>query len=106
MDYRERNYYLAVIDCSSYDMRMRYYKMASPSLKIHPPYNHFKNGREWDMYNDGAKGYYWQMMISCKKEDSEALEYELRKAERNDNDKPYRAFGSHFLKLSKELLGQ
>lgn len=106
MDYGHRNYYLVAIDYSSYDMRMRYYKIASPSLKIHPPYNHFKNGREWDMYNDVAKGHYWQMMISCKKEDSEALEYELRKAERNDNDNRPMIYGSHFLKLSKELCGQ
>ena len=46
------------------------------------------------------------MMISCKKEDSEALEYELRKAERNDNDSRPMRYGSHFLKLSKELCGQ
>lgn len=106
MDYRYRDYYLITIDYLSYDMRMRYYKIASPSLKIHPPYNHFKNGRELDVYNDGAKGHYWQMMISCKKEDSEALEYELRKAERNDNDNRPMRYGSHFLKLSKELCGQ
>jgi hypothetical protein len=110
MDYRHRDYYLVSIDYSSYDMRMQYYKIAAPSLKIHPPYNHFKNGRDWDMYNDVAKGYYWQMMMSCKKEDSEALEYELRKAERNDNSNRHWTFGgiygSHFLKLSKELLGQ
>ena len=43
MDYRNRNYYLATIDYLSYDMRLKNYKLAAPSLKIHPPYNHVKN---------------------------------------------------------------
>lgn len=106
MDYRNRNYYLVTIDYSSYDMRMRYYKLAAPSLKRHAPYGHFKNGNKFDSFNDGAKSNCWQMMLSCKKEDSEALEYELRKAERNDHHFCYNFLGSHFLKLSKELLGQ
>ena len=107
MDYRKRNYYLVTIMYFSYDTRMHYYRLAAPSLKIHAPYNHFKNS---DKAYDGefAKklGYnsYWQMMLSCKKEDSDALEYELRKAERADNE--YGIHGSYFLKLSKELCGQ
>lgn len=104
MDYRNRNYYLVTIDYTSYDMRMRYYKLAAPSLKRHAPYNHIKwSDREKDLLN----GSYWQMMLSCKKEDSEALEYELRKAERNDNDyNSVYSFGSHFIKIDKELCGQ
>ena len=104
MDYRERSYYLVTIDYISYDMRLKYYKLAAPSLKIHAPYNHIKwSDREKDLLH----GSYWQMMLSCKKEDSEALEYELRKAERNDNEyNSVYSFGSHFIKLSKELCGQ
>lgn len=104
MDYRNRDYYLATIDYTSYDMRLRYYKLAAPSLKIHSPYNHIK----WiDREKDLLGGSYWQMMLSCKKEDSEALEYELRKAERNDNvHNSMGSFGSHFIKVDKELLGQ
>lgn len=104
MDYRNRNYYLATIDYISYDMRLKYYKLAAPSLKIHSPYNHIKwSDREKDLLG----GSYWQMMLSCKKEDSEALEYELRKAERNDNGyNSVRSFGSHFIKLDKKLCGQ
>lgn len=104
MDYRERNYYLVSIDYCSHDMRLRYFKIAAPSLKIHPPYNHFKyNDEDYDgnyLQNQGHSGY-WQMMLSCKKENSDALEYELRKAVRND-----RPSYSHFLKLNKELCGQ
>lgn len=103
MDYRNRNYYLVNIDYVSYDMRLKIFKLVTPSLKIHPPYNHVKNKHQHD-YVDGLT---WQMMLSCKKEDSEALEYELRKAERNDNDyNSVRSFGSHFIKLDKKLCGQ
>lgn len=103
MDYRKRNYYLVTISYLSYDMRLNYYRLAAPSLKIHAPYGHFKG---YDKDYDGVcmkelwcSGY-WQIMLSCKKEDSEALEYELRKAERNDNG------NSYFIKLDKCLLGQ
>ena len=102
MDYRNRNYYLANIDYVSYDMRLKIFKLVTPSLKIHPPYNHVKNKHQHD-YVDGLS---WQMMLSCKKEDSEALEYELRKAERNDRYDGLYSSGSNFVKLSKELLGQ
>ena len=110
MDYRQRNYYLVTIDCCSYDMRMRYFKIAAPSLKIHSPYNQYKsNNREYDSKYTKPLGYggYWQMMLSCKKEDTEALEYELRKAVRNDREyNTIYLFGSSFLKLDKYLCGQ
>lgn len=97
MDYRTRNYYLVNIDTCSYEMRLRYYKMAANTLKIHPPFKHFKNSIvPRDCCNDTC----WQMLLSCKKEESEALEYELRKAERRDG------LGSTFIKVDKELFGQ
>ena len=110
MDYRYRNYYFVTIDYCSYDMRMRYFKLAAPSLKIHSPYNHFKNSnKEYDgeYTKDLGYGGYWQMMFSCKREDSETLEYELRKAERRDREyNSIYSTGSKFLKLNKELCGQ
>lgn len=108
MDYRNRNYYLLSIDYLSYDMRMEYFKLATPSLKVHTPYNHFKNNKGYDGEYTKILGYggYWQMMLSCKKEDENALEYELRKAERNDKYSGLYCTGSHFLKLDKELCGQ
>lgn len=57
MDWRRRNYYLVTISYLTYEMRMKYYRMAAPSLKIHAPYGHFKNGKELDRFNDGAKGH-------------------------------------------------
>ena len=112
MDYRHRNYYLVTIDRTSYDMRLRYYKIAAPSLEIHSPYNHFK----YNKYKDGYDGMYtatsdyWQMMVSCKKEEAEALEYELNKAERRDGYIS-RYSGkyipnSYYLKLDRMLCGQ
>ena len=104
MDYRNRNYYLAKISNCSYDMRMHNFRLVAPSLKIHSPYNHFKNNeKDYDGTYTRPLGYagYWQMMLSCTKEDSESLEYELRKAERRDDPKT-----SYFLKLTKELCGQ
>ncbi len=103
MDYRERNYYLVRLDCWDYAMRMQYLKLAAPSLKIHPPYNHFKNNdSDYDAIftHKLGLGGYWQMMLSCRKEDSEAVEYELSKAERRDG------YGSRVLKLNKEMCGQ
>lgn len=104
MDYRNRRYYLAKISYFSYDMRMHYFRMVAPSLKIHTPYNHFiKNETDYDgVYTKqlGHRGY-WQMMLSCKEEEAESLEYELRKAERRDEQGT-----SYFFKLTKELCGQ
>lgn len=97
MDYRHRNYYLVKLDPFARDMRIRYFKLASPSLKIHPPYYHIKYNKHTQ---DKIDGWYWQMMLSCKIEDSDALEYELRKANRRDD------FGSSFFKLNKEICGQ
>lgn len=97
MDYRHRNYYLVNLNRFSYEMRLEYCKWAAHSLKIHSPYNHLKNNKHSQDY---ANRTYWQMMLSCRKEDSEALEYELRKAKRRDD------WGSDFLKLDKELCGQ
>ncbi len=65
MDKRERNYYLVRFDWRSKDMRIGFIKMISPKIK----FRHRENG----------------LLVSCPKEDSEAVEYELRKAERNDD---------------------
>lgn len=96
MDYRNRNYYLVKLDPFSHEMRMEYFHWAAPSLKEHGAYRHIK-GAEYP--HDIVNNQRWQMMLSCRKEDSEALEYELRKAERRDDC-------SYFCKLSKEICGQ
>ena len=110
MDWRKRDYFLIHTSWRSYDMRHMFYKIAAPSMKSHKPFNHFKldsQNIEWFKNYDGnhlrALGLYFpfpQEMISCKKEESEALEYELRKAYRNDGHE------SNYIKLTKELIPQ
>ena len=94
MDYRHRKYYLVSIPYFSRDMRIGYFKIAAPSLKMHTPYNHVHIKEDFEAY-DGI----WHehtgvrrpdAMLSCRIEDSNALEYELRKMVRNDY--PYGKF--------------
>lgn len=97
MDYRNRKYYLVTLSSSSYDIRLNHFKMFIPTLKISEPYNHFKNGKSYDGENTNK---YWQMMISCRNEHAEALEYELNKDKRQ-NEKY-----SYFMELNKQICGQ
>lgn len=64
MDRRFRNYYLVRFHWQSKYMRMRRIETISPKVKFH----HREDG----------------LLISCPKEYSESVEYELQKAERND----------------------
>ena len=57
-------------------MRMEYIKICCPSRKIHSVKEHWKC--------DPKSRKHWQMLISCRKQESDSLEYELRKAIRND----------------------
>jgi len=72
MDRRERRYYLVSLSYLSYDMRLRTIKICVPSLKMNSAKPH-----------NGLIKY--QQLFSCRKEHSESLEYELRKAERRDS---------------------
>lgn len=94
MDYRHRKYYLVSLPWFSKDMRLQHFRIAAPSMKMHPPYNHVLSEKPHPLY-DG----HWRfdtgvcspgMMLSCKLEDAGALEYELRKMVRNDS--PHASF--------------
>lgn len=107
MDWRERKYYLASIPWDTKDMRLRFFKIAAPSLKVSSPYGHKvyyeKKGKLRSVY-DGVwyrdTGLYLpDCMMSCRTEEAEALEYELRKMVRNDGC-------SGFYELTKEFCGQ
>lgn len=95
MDYRFRKYYLVAFNVAVYDMRIKHLKSFAPSLKIHPPYNHFKNNDK--DYDGNYTHTYHQLMISCKKEEAEAVEYELRKHSRTEDT---------FIELTKKVCGQ
>lgn len=120
MDWRERDYYLIQFDSWSENMRRRYFEIVAPSIKYHAPYGHFKDSwwysdkwisnRDYDglVRNAGRSLnryrrfiFYPQYMISCRKEESEDLEYELSKADRNDWH-----CTQHHIKLTKEMTGQ
>jgi hypothetical protein len=107
MDYRHRNYYLVNLDFFCQNMRIEFFKWAAPSLKIHPPFHHIKTNTNHcsdHLFNPGGQdrlnGRYWRMMLSCRKGESEALEYELNKAVRRDG------CGTDFIKLNQEICGQ
>jgi hypothetical protein len=71
VDRRERDYYLVSLDYLSYNYRLGQIKICVPSLKLHDSKKHEITSR-------------YQQMFSCRKNESESLEYELRKAERRD----------------------
>lgn len=91
MDYRERKYYL-IHTAFFYDEYIDKLKSLIPSLKIHPPYNHFRNNENINYLNDIrrkngyevcddidihdlAAGYgYASNMISCRIEESQLLD--------------------------------
>lgn len=104
MDYRHRKYYLVSLPWFSKDMRLRYFRIAAPSMKIYPPYNHVLSEKPHPLYDGHLRfdtGVYRpNMMISCKTEDAEALEYELRKMVRNDEH------CGAFFELTKTFCGQ
>lgn len=103
MDWRERNYYLVYTNPFAYCMRHEYYRLAAPSLKCRSPFGHFRDyisTYNYDGYHEETVETWGcpQEMISCRIEDSEALEYELRKAVRRRD--------GIFCKLTKEMCGQ
>lgn len=51
MDYRNRHYYLVDIRSDRFNDKIDMMKQMAPSLKISPPYKHFKNGFDFDYGN-------------------------------------------------------
>ena len=103
MDWRNRDYYLVEFEYTSEDMRRGYFKLVSPSVKYHKAYNHFKQFNTKPCFNQDWKhlDFYPRYMVSCRKDESEALEYELSKADRRDWNSEV-----HHVKLTKEMTGQ
>ena len=77
MDWRERKYYIVSFSSEAYEMRMSYLNLI-PKIK-------FRSYQDIPKQNDEIekRGLY-QIMISVPFESSDVLEYELKKAERND----------------------
>ena len=81
MDWRGRKYYIANFSCEAYDMRINILKNIE-GIRLHcPPQNHNSQTKLSDELE--RRGCY-HVLIGCKFEDSEFVEHELRKADRND----------------------
>lgn len=99
MDWRERTYYL--IDYSM--VRQPDWKSIAKSIKLFPPYNHFKAYPGYDpcfMFTNGA---HWvNQMLSCRKSDAAMVEEAMQRMEQTYSG----YFYFQFAKLSPEMCGQ
>lgn len=79
MDWRARKYYVATFSPEAKDMRIRILKLIGKGITIH-----FNNGvpKQPDEYEERGR---YQCVIGCMSNQAEAVEYELRKAERRDD---------------------
>ena len=80
MDWRDRKYYVVRFSPDSYDMRIRILKNIE-GVKLYPSTNHKINTKFPD--EKEPRGYY-HVLIGCKTDIKDIVEFELRKAERND----------------------
>lgn len=79
MDWRVRKYYVATFDTKAQDMRVRNLKLIGKSVTIH-----FSNGIPKQPDEAEERGTYL-CVIGCMIDQCSAVEFELRKAERNDD---------------------
>lgn len=98
MDYRNRKYYIVQFDYESFDMRKSYFKIASPSIKFHSPYNHIKGNNTYKNYDTVDLCIRPWYMISCREDESRLLQLEMEKASRNDSCFNYRELTREFCK--------
>ena len=78
MDWRNRKYYVVTFAYDARDMRIRTLKLIN-GFRIHPYKDVPQQTDETEL-----RGHY-QFIISVPSEDAEAVEHELRKAERRDD---------------------
>lgn len=109
MDYRERRYFLCRFDghsgynrhkkklCKDIDL-IKHIK----SVKIHQPYNHFKNSKHsYDSNNCKAAGYV-QNMISVRKEYAQQLINIIQSIKLNED----KNWCTNYYEITKEICGQ
>lgn len=80
MDWRARKYYIANFSPESYDMRIEILKNID-GVKLHNPTKHNFNIKLPD--EKEPRGYY-HVLIGCKADIKDIVEFELRKSERRD----------------------
>jgi hypothetical protein len=80
MDWRDRKYYVASFSPEAYDMRMKILKSIE-GVKLHSSTNHKINTKFPD--EKELRGSY-HVLIGCKADIKDIVEFELREAKRND----------------------
>lgn len=78
MDWRARKYYVVTFSPEAQDMRIRYLKLIGKGVTIH-----FNSGVPKQPDEIEERGQHL-CVIGCAYDQAEAVEYELRKAERRD----------------------
>ena len=78
MDWRARKYYAVTFSPEAKDMRIRHLKLIGKGVTVH-----FNSGVPKQPDEVEERGRYL-CVIGCEYDQAEAVEYELRKAERND----------------------
>lgn len=102
MDYRNRRYFLVYFNSWYRSLRMDNLKRVAPTIKMHPPYNHLPDSGHYGYdgsRNDITGMHLADMMISCSKDESEAVLYELNSMVRKD-------LRSKFFELTKSVCKQ
>lgn len=111
MDYRERRYFLCRFDGhADYDRHRKEFcndidlVKNIKSVKIHQPYNHFKNSKHshHDSANCKAAGYV-QNMVSVRKEYAQQLINIIQYIKLQNEDKNWR---TNYFEITKEICGQ
>jgi len=79
MDWRNRKYYVVNFCPNAYEMRIDILRNID-GIKLRNPKYDFNVKLPDEAESRGC----YQVLIGCREDDSEIIEYELRKAERND----------------------
>jgi len=80
IDWRNRKYYVAKFSPESYDIRIEILKNID-GVKLHTP---TKNDFSIKLPDEKEPRGYYHILIGCKTDIKDIVEFELRKAERND----------------------
>jgi hypothetical protein len=84
MDWRNRKYYVASFSILDNDYTIEQLRLID-SIRIHNPTELIAQNYAIKFDDEIEPRYSYQYLISCKTEYSDAVEYELRKAQRNGN---------------------
>ena len=100
MDWRVRQYYAATFSPEARDMRIENLKLIDKGVTIH-----FNSGVSKQPDEIEERGRY-QCVIGCVFDQASAVEYELRKAERNDDYCFWKEIKQDFSKKYLDIYGQ